>query len=127
LIVRFKRADDAVVSADEGDPAQSLVVQFHGDGKEHGKPRRLEYLMDAPGPMLGGGGYVNYLVPVIFPDRWTGGRKPLVDGAVMRRLELIGREVGLQVDYLEEPWFHVKTRSRPKRLFGLPDSGRVGL
>ncbi len=60
------------------------------------------------------------LGPGLFPDRWTDGARPLANKAVLRKLELIGREVGVQVDYREEPWIHVNALFEARALLLAP-------
>ncbi len=67
------------------------------------------------------------LGPDLFPDRWASGAKPLVEKAVLRKLELIGHEVGVDVDYNQEPWIHVSALFEAKRQLLTPSSSPVPL
>jgi len=72
-------------------------------------------------------GFCHALGADLFPDRWSSGAKPLVEKTVLRKLELIGHEVGVNLDYSQEPWIHVSALFEAKNQLLTPSSSPVPL
>lgn len=71
--------------------------------------------------------FCQVLGPDLFPDRWASGAKPLVEKTVLRKLELIGHEVGVDVDYNQEPWIHLGALFEAKKQLLTPSTTPVPL